>query len=87
MKRNQKLVKSAWGSTWTCIWWTSWCDADEQISDLYEPEIQIRETATQMGLGLGAPEQCRQAQAAAALPVLHTRLFYSAAISHPILSL
>jgi len=40
-----------------------------------------------MGLGLGAPEQCRQAQAAAALPVLHTRLFYSAAISHPILSL
>ena len=56
MKRNQKPVKSAWGSTWTCIWWTSWSDADEQISDLYEPEIQIRETvtATQIwGWGLG----------------------------------
>ena len=57
MKRNQKPVKSAWGSTWTCIWWTSWSDADEQISDLYEPEIQIRDetaTATQIwGWGLG----------------------------------
>ena len=50
MKRNQKPVKSAWGSTWTCIWWTSWSDADEICTN---PRFRRGDPRLIWGWGLG----------------------------------
>ena len=54
MNRNQKPVKSAWGSTWTCIWWTSWSDADEQICTCTNLRFRSARPRPRLRYGAGA---------------------------------